>query len=450
MVQFTRGQSITFKRGGKILTGKVEDVSIGLWGVRMENREYFAVYERDVVVQTPASMLGLQYGDIVVVGSGIKCPHSFTVGEEATFERDDLSDSPLFKQDGETQYLDLSEITIGRKPQVVDNRTPAEKMGLKVGDIVELLEEDLIQHFGGKFTKLKYDDGSMMPRFGDGQGLWISLEEVRKAPYGPKAGVLWSQAPQGATHYSLCEDHSMKWHKLDVAGNWHYINEYGRAIAYTSEQYARVATQVAIPGVVVDVSPEAIAGQALDRIKALEESIRQKQKGIAAVTREIDTLTAEKDAKLAAIKSAGFNVVDGKLAKAGPSKDEWRTGDRVRCVKREGRGLANIIVGGIYRVKVAHGVVCVVDGDGDAMRACVDRDCFEFVESAPHLQEVPPTEWKVGDTVEALEDGLDITKGSRYVLTGMCNFAGLRVKFRDDVNFPRRRPVCDYKLVARK
>lgn len=449
MTQFTRGQSITFKRGGKILTGKVEDVATDIWGVRMDDRNYYAVYRSDLVKQTPSTQAGLQYGDIVVVGRGIKCPHSFIVGEEATFERDDHTTQPLFKQDGETQYLDLSEITIGRKPQV--NLTPSEKMGLKVGDTVELLKEELIRYFGSKFTKLRRDDGSSMPNFGEGdKSLWIGLHSVRKVPEGPKAGVLWSQAPQGATHYSLCEDHSMKWHKLDVAGNWHYINEYGRAIAYTNENYARVATQVAIPGVVVDVSPEAIAGQALDRIKALEESIRQKQKGIAAVTREIDTLTAEKDAKLSAIKSAGFNVVDGKLAKAGPSKDEWRTGDRVRCIKREGRGLANIIIGGIYRVKVEHGLVCVVDGDGDSMRACVDRDCFEFVESAPHLQEVPPNEWKAGDTVEALEDSLDITKGNRYTITNMCNVEDLRVCFRDDVNFPRRRPVCDYKLVARK
>lgn len=445
MAKFTRGQSITFKREGKILTGIVEDAGTGIWGVRMADRKYYAVSEGSLVAQTPATKAGLQYGDIVVVGCGVKCPHSFNVGEEATFERDDHSDSPLFKQDGQTQYLDLSEITIGRKPQ--DNRTPAEKMGLAVGDEVTIKNASSRNLRGRIF--FHYDDSTRIPRFRDefGNQHYVHLEDVTKAPQGPKVGVLWSQAPLGATHYSLSEEHSMKWHKLDTAGNWHYINEYGRAIAYSEEGYARVATQVAIPGIVVAVNPMAAA---LDRVKVLEESIRQKQKGIDALAREIATLTSQKDDKLAVIKAAGFKVVDGELVKAGPSKDEWQSGDRVRCVKREGRGLANIIVGGIYRVKVEGDMVCVVDGDGDSMRRCVESDCFEFVERPPRLQDTPATEWKAGDTIEALVDSLDITKGQRYTITNMCTAIDLRVCFRDDVNFPRRRAASEYKLVARK
>lgn len=449
MTQFTRGQSITFRRHGKLMTGKVEDVGTGLWGVRMENRDYHAVYEDDVVPtrQTPATNMGLKYGDIVVVGSGIKCPHSFIVGEEATFERDDYSTSPLFKQNGETQYLDLSEITIGRKQR--DTRTPAQKMDLTVGDEVTVANA-LARNLRGRIF-FHYDDRTSIPRFRDefGNQHYVHLEDVTKVPKGPKAGVLWSEAPHGATHYSMHENHSMKWHKLDIYGNWHYLNEYGRAIAYTTQDYAFPATQVAIPGVVVDVDPLMVV---LYEVKSLEARIKPKVESVETLTRDIERLNEQKDAKLNQLKVAGYKVLDGELVKTGPSKEDWRSGDRVRCITRAGRGLANIIVGGIYRVKVEGGVVCVVDADGDAMRGCVERNCFEFFERSPRLQDIPANEWQVGDTVEALESSLDITKGDRYRITGFCEIltAEVYIRHNDDVSYPRRRPASQYKLVARK
>jgi len=444
MTTFEKGQSITFRRHGETMTGTVEDVGTGLWGVRMKDRNYYAVYESDLVEQTPATRAGLKLGDIVVVGVGIKCPHAFRVGEEAVFKRDDRSSSPLFEQYGETQYLDLTEITIGRKP---DTRTPAEKAGLKVGDTVKLLDQEFITYFGSEYIKFKLDDGSTTPRFGEGaKSLWLKLSDVQKVPEGPKAGVKWTDAPVGATHYSMNEQHASNWHKQDEAGNWFYFNG-GRFTPYREQRYATAETQVAIPGVVVDVNP---LNAVLDEVKALEGRVAGRLTTIEGLNRDVARLNIEKQAKLDRIKAGGFKVEGGKLVKTGKPVSEWQDGDKVKCITREGKGLANITVGGVYVVSKRYGAVCVVDGGGDAMRGCVERGCFEFHEAAPDLASVPASEWKAGDTVQALEAGWDITYGERYTITAMCNASGPHIRIKDDVDYPRRRPASEFKLVARK
>lgn len=436
MTTFTKGDKVAFEQYGALRLGTIQDVGNRLMGV-MVNGGYEAIETDKLRLQTPAEKAGLKIGDIVVVGRGIACPHAFRVGEEARFEYDDRTQSPRFIQDGETQYLDLSEITIGRKP--VDTRTPAQKAGIEVGDTVELLRGSDSSYFGSKFTKLLRDDSSSMPRFGDAvKSLWIELDDVRKVE-GPRQGVSWSDAPEGATHYSMNDTHRARWHKLDENGQWSYYEDH-RWKDYRAASYAYPSTQAAIPGVVVEVNP---LNAVLAEVKALEAQI-------STLNREKAQLDTEKQDKLDRIKAAGFKVEGGKLVKSGKPMAEWQDGDRVRCITRDGRGLANIIVGGVYVVYRRGTDIAVIDGDGDRMRGCVERNCFEFhAAGTPDLSRIPAREWKAGDTIEAVEEGMDITVGKRYTVTDMCTLADLRVQFRDNVNFLRRRPVSEFKLVAR-
>lgn len=454
MTTFTKGQIVSFHQNGEVKSGKIDAIGSLLIGVQVKGGGYEALEKSKVIPQTPAQKAGLQIGDIVVVGVGIQCPHAFTVGEEATFEYDDNSQSPRFLQDGGLQYLNLNEITIGRKP--VDDRTPSQKMGLKVGDTVKLLDQEYIRYFGSEYTKLMRDDGSEMPRFGDSQkSLWLRLSDIEKLPEGPKAGVKWSDAPIGSTHYSMRPNHGSKWHKLDTNGDYHFAlhDAYKGAgfKRYEDQKMAYPATLVAIPGVTVEVVAANPLNAVLKEVKALEAQVISKTAQVETLNRDVARLNTEKQAKLDRIKAGGFKVEGDKLVKAGKLPAEWQDGDRVRCIKREGRGLANIIVGGVYKVAKRGNDVGIVDGDGDVMRGCVSSGCFEFVDAAPRvvLSSVSPDQWKAGDIVEAVEAGWDITEGKRYTVTGMCHASGPHVRFEDDVNFKRRRPVREFKLVAR-
>lgn len=349
------------------------------------------------------------------------------------------------RRDGNGQYeaVEKSNARLQGKSQ-----TPAEAMGLKVGDEVEVIESKAVRGLRGRVF-LFQDDRTNAPRFIDEHGHkhFVTLCDVRAMPQGPKEGVLWKDAPIGATHYSMSENHSNKWHKLDKAGKWSYassdLNRSTRFVEYIVQQYARPERMVAIPGVVVEVNPYNVT---LQEVKELEAQVREKLTQIENLQREVNATNVLKQGKLDTIHEAGFVVQDGELVKKGPSS--WKEGDIVRCIDASGRKAtpASLTEGKLYTVKMRNGGVGVVDDDGDTMVGCVDRGCFEWVSAFKLL---PPSEWKRGDIVEAVEDGLDIKKGARYTVTGMERLGGLdlRVCLRDDVDFPRRRPVCEFKHV---
>lgn len=458
MSKFTKGDKVAYTHEGVLELGVIQDVGNTLMGV-ISGQHYRAVTTVGIRFQTPAEKDGLKLGDVVTVGVGVKCRHSFTVGEAATFEYDDKSTQPRFEQDGETQYLDLSEITIGAPVLVqapVDEKTPAEKAGILVGDTVTTDDEHINEYFNHNDIKLIRDDGSSMPRFGDGSGraLWLGLDTVTKVavPAGPRPGVAWSEAPEGATHYSMKDSHSNRWHKLNELGEWAYF-EGGRFKDYNMQHYAYASTQVEIPGV-VQADP---LSPVLAEVKELEACVRGKLQEVDALNRDVARLNAEKQTKLAVITKAGFTVQGGVLVKALPkpipapavvpqAQLDWEEGDVVRCIKTEGKGVANIIVGGKYKVVRKGRQLAIIDGDGDPMLGCVERRCFVMDRRAADLSGAPSREWKAGDTVKALVAGWDITDGKHYTVVSAD---GSYVRLRDDVDFPRRRPVTEFRLVAR-
>lgn len=401
-----------------------------------------------MTTQTPAQKAGLKIGDVVIVGIGRKCPHDFNYGQTATFHRDDKTDKPEFIQDGRLQYLDLSEIHF--KPKT---KTPAQKAGIEVGDTVQLLSADHIRHFGTEFVKLTTDDETDMPRFGlADKKQWIQLEYVRKVASGPKAGVLWSQAPVGATHYSMNNDHGQKWHKLNESGVWSYavngLDKNTAFIDYTDVHYAKVATQVAIPGVVVKVNP---VPALFERVQELEGETRTKLGTVQTLNAAVAQLNVEKQQLIGKIQEAGYRIEGGKLVEQVPT---YKIGDVVQSLVT---GM-DITKGRRY-VLVDVMDTHVVFNDNTQYRRTRPKSEVKLVTSAPtpvaaiSLQSVPSTQWREGDTIRNVSDRDvsygDLTIGADYEVIGVVGASAAHVQIIDNAGDRRMRDSSEYVLVKR-
>lgn len=382
---FKRGDIVSAEVRGTRIVGVVDAVGDLLLGIKKGidgKGSYEAPLKTSAKQATPAERVGLKIGDVVTVNSRDNLRHDFILGAVAFFNHDDTTSQPRFIQNGETQYLDLRDITIG-----------------------------------------------------------VHIKPVLVVEAGPVAGVKWSDAPVGATHYSMYEGHRNKWHRK-LEGQWSYITTDGKFNDY-SEYGAKPATQKAIPGVVEDVAPR------LKReLATLVAEVAARESAVETAQRNLTRAQQDHGAKLAEIAAASYKVEGGNVVKITDGPDTWKDGDIVRCITREGKGMAAIIVGGKYKVKIDRGDVRVIDAEGDAMLLCVQAGCFELYQRAPvGLVDVPARSWKRGDTVESLVQGIDIVKGKRYVLLGI-DVDGY-VQHRDDVGAHRTRPPQQYKLVAR-
>lgn len=302
---------------------------------------------------TPATRAGLSVGDPVVLRRGSPGSDGYFEGQ-VFLKRDDGSSVPLFGDNhGNTLWLALSDVSKG----VLETRTPSQIAGLKVGDEVTITHASVRGLRGRVF--LHQDDGTRIPRFRDefGNTHYVFLLDVTKAPAvpaGPRAGVAWTDAPRGATHYSLDSSYIEAWHKQNDDGTFAFKSGLGFTtyLGYAQEG-VKVDKMVAIPGVTTKPN---ITGL-VDELKAAQAIVAE---------------------KTAAIAAAGFHVVDGKLSKTFP-QSEWKVGDVVRCIKRDS-GLADITVGKTYVLTKRYDRdLAVIDDVGDRMGGCVERGCFEFV-----------------------------------------------------------------------
>lgn len=186
MSKFERGDKVAFNKEGKQHIGVIHAVGNYLAGVEV-GIAYHAVSIDDLTRVTPAQAAGFKVGDkarVTVESAG------FEVGAIVTLYRDDGSHNPLWEGPND-RYRNVYDDVRGRL-----------------------------------------------------EGAFISLHFVEKLN-GPKKGVLWADAPVGATHYSLFELHGEKWHKLEGT-TWSYSRG-GNWYAYSAASYAYVETQVAIP-----------------------------------------------------------------------------------------------------------------------------------------------------------------------------------------------------------
>lgn len=189
MSKFQRGDKVAFNKDGKQHIGVIHAVGNYLAGVEV-GVAYHAVSIDDLTRVTPAQAAGFKVGDkarVTVESAG------FEVGAIVTLYRDDGSHNPLWEGPND-RYRNVYDDVRGRL-----------------------------------------------------EGAFISLHFVEKLN-GPKKGVLWADAPEGATHYSLSDDHGSKWHKLEDGEWFYYVNGYRHTWhRYFDEDYAYVETQVAIP-----------------------------------------------------------------------------------------------------------------------------------------------------------------------------------------------------------
>lgn len=199
MSEFKRGDKVVFEKDGKELIGVIHAVGNSLAGVEV-GVAYLALAIEKLTIATPARIAGFKVGDKARV---LEDAVGFTAGTIVTLYLDDNTSRPLWEGPNHC-YRNVYDRVRGRQ-----------------------------------------------------QGAYLSLEGVEKLPEGPKEGVLWADAPEGATHYSLFELHGEKWHKLEGT-TWSY-NRGGRWHTYTNASYAYVESQVAIPGVKVVSAPVVVA-----------------------------------------------------------------------------------------------------------------------------------------------------------------------------------------------
>lgn len=150
---------------------------------------------------------------------------------------------------------------------------------------------------------LKRDDGTDCPAFhikGNIAKTWyvaLSCVVPVEVSVGPK-GVThtkWSDAPEGATHYSHYHEHGGKWHKLED-GAWSFFTIHGtpRWVPYSGARLAYPDTQEAIPGG-VSVDTDKVTkelelvnarltrtGAKLGRQRKIVEATEQRQKDLRA------------------------------------------------------------------------------------------------------------------------------------------------------------------------
>lgn len=114
-------------------------------------------------------------------------------------------------------------------------KTPAQEAGVVAGKEYVITGEASHRFKIGEVVTLKRDDRSRMPLFenAEGKGWYVHLSQVKlKETSGPKDGVLWSSAPEGATHYCMNEDYGYKWHKVDAQNIYYYHERQGLYIQY--------------------------------------------------------------------------------------------------------------------------------------------------------------------------------------------------------------------------
>lgn len=114
--------------------------------------------------------------------------------------------------------------------------TPAQKAGVVIGQEYVVTGKATHRFNIGEVVTLKRDDKTRMPLFenSEGKSWYVSLDQIApKAETGPKAGVLWGDAPEGATHYAMNDDYGYKWHKIEDKKLYWYDERRQFYIKYT-------------------------------------------------------------------------------------------------------------------------------------------------------------------------------------------------------------------------
>lgn len=234
--------------------------------------------------------------------------------------------------------------------------TPAQKAGVVVGQEYIVTSGKSSHRFEvGEVVTLKRDDRTNMPLFENakGQSWFVRLSDITPRPEtGPKAGVLWGDAPEGATHYCMNDDYGYKWHKVD-AQNVYFYHE-GRGL-YIQYQAVDARVQADLDDFKFKVIPTVQKEQTVVRdqqeVTQLKEAIRRAEHRLtrqgAKTGRLVERLehmnerVAETKAELATLKAKLTNelvkpvvrkITDAKeLVELMHNPALWKAGMRVVC-----------------------------------------------------------------------------------------------------------------------
>lgn len=231
--------------------------------------------------------------------------------------------------------------------------TPAQKAGVVVGQEYVITDEVSHRFKIGDVVILKRDDGTDMPLFEDcnGKTWYVHLSHVKlKETSGPKDGVLWSNAPEGATHYCMNDGFFNKWHKVYGSDIFFYHEgrkEYIKYSNYKAPQnmcvfhFKEVPTVQKEKTVIRDQQEVAQLKEAIRRAEhrltrqgaktgRLVERLEHMNKRVAETKEELATLKAKLTNELA--KPAVRKITDAKeLVELMHNPALWKAGMRVVC-----------------------------------------------------------------------------------------------------------------------
>ncbi|WYV99085.1 hypothetical protein Amme3_00089 [Pseudomonas phage vB_PpuM-Amme-3] len=240
----------------------------------------------------------------------------------------------------------------------------------------------------GEAVQLKRDDGTLAPEFvnSSGEKWFVHVDNVELAKdSGPKAGVRWTDAPKGATHYAMCNDYFSKWHKIEdgVLSFWNIERQ--EWLAYGNQQWRERYQLVEAPVVKVKKKPvvKDVVQPAVENLKSELARVEQRltrtgsklgraQKRVADVQEAFDALKVEQAKLKQAIAKAPVvpKITDAKeLVELMHDASKWKAGMRV--VNRDDI-TSGITVGQKYVLtqdaRTNHHVSIYFDGDNGSHR----------------------------------------------------------------------------------
>lgn len=282
--------------------------------------------------------------------------------------------------------------------------SPAQKAGVVVGQEYVVTGKATHRFNIGEVVTLKRDDNSRMPLFenAEGKSWYVSLDQiVPKAEAGPKAGVLWGDAPEGATHYCMNDDYGYKWHKVDAQNIYFYHERQGLFVRYHDTD-ARV--QADFDDFKFKVIPTAQKEQIVTRD---QQEVAKLKEAISRVERRLTRQGAKTGRLVERLEALNARVAESKAE--------------------------------LYTLKAS----LAEELEKPAVRKITDAK--ELVELMHN-----PALWKAGMRVVCRNDEVtNITQGEKYTLTKDPHIGHhVSIYFLGDNGVQRVRPAKHYQLVT--
>lgn len=281
--------------------------------------------------------------------------------------------------------------------------TPAQKAGVVVGQEYVVTAGGTHRFTVGETVTLKRDDTSSMPLFenADGTSWYVPLHAIAPRPEtGPKAGVLWGDAPEGATHYAMNTDYGYKWHKVSGNDVFFFHEARGNFIKYVGYD-----------------------ARDLSNFKFKEVPTVQKESAVTAIQNKQEVTNLKEAIRRAELRLTRQGAKTGRLVERLEAMNE-----RVSETKAELKTL---------KAKLADELT-----KPESIKITDAKQLVELMHN--------PALWKAGmRVVNRSDDATNITIGEKYTLTKDATTGHhVSIYFKGDTGNDRMRPAKCYQLVT--